>query len=274
MKRTKKTMGKILMVILCVIFCVFAILPIYTALIIALTPYSNLLEPQLFPHHFEWRNFVDAFMLIKGKLFNSFLYSAAATVLTTLISVPAAFALARYDFKMRRPIRFILLLTQMMAGIVILPTLYRMFNTLGLLNSPFVLVIVYTAMNQALVVNIHYGYFASLPKELDEAAAIDGCNYLKLLTKVIVPISGPGIAVGAIFVFVNCYNEFVVPLFLLSNVNDYPLTLTIYSLLSDTTIRWHIMAASSIIGIIPPVLIFTVFQKYIIKGVTSGAVKG
>ncbi|EOS79653.1 hypothetical protein C817_02425 [Dorea sp. 5-2] len=273
MKR-KKILGKTLTFVLSVLFCVFALLPIYTAAIIALTPYSNLLEPQLFPHYFEWQNFVDAFVLMRSKLLNSFIYAASATVLTTVISVPAAFALARYQFKLRRFIRFMLLLTQMMAGIVILPALYRMFHTLGMLDSPFVLIIVYTAVNQALVVTIHYGYFASLPKELDEAAAIDGCNYLQLLTRVIIPISGAGIAVGAIFVFVNCYNEFVIPLFLLSNVNDYPLTLTVYSLLSDTTIRWHIMAATSIIGIIPPVLIFTLFQNYIIKGVTSGAVKG
>ena len=79
---------------------------------------------------------------------------------------------------------------------------------------------------------------------------------------------------GAIFVFINSYNEFVVPLFLLSDANKYPLTLVVYSLLSDTTIRWHIMAAASLIGIIPPVVIFTFFQKYIIQGVTSGAVKG
>jgi ABC-type glycerol-3-phosphate transport system permease component len=129
-------------------------------------------------------------------------------------------------------------------------------------------------MNLALVVTIHHGYFAALPASLDEAAEIDGCNYVQLLIRIIFPISGPGIAVGAIFVFVNTYNEFVVPLFLLSDASKYPLTLTVYSLLTDTTIRWHVMAAASIIGIIPPVAIFTIFQKYIISGVTSGAVKG
>ena len=121
----------------------------------------------------------------------------------------------------------------------------------------------------ALVVTIHEGYFAALPKAIDEAAEIDGCSYLQVLTRIIFPISGPGIAVGAIFVFVNTYNEFVVPLFLLSTAETYPLTLTVYSLLTDTTIRWHIMAAASIIGIIPPVAIFTIFQKYIIEQETK-----
>ena len=132
----------------------------------------------------------------------------------------------------------------------------------------------FAAFNLALVVTILQGYFAPLPTGLDEAAAIDGCNYLDVLVRIILPVSGPGIAVGAIFVFVNSYNDFVIPLFLLSNANHYPLTLKIYSMLSDTTIRWHIMAAASLIGILPPVALFTFFQKYIIQGVTTGAVKG
>ena len=87
-------------------------------------------------------------------------------------------------------------------------------------------------------------------------------------------LCGPGFAVGAIFVIVNSYKDLEIPLFLLSNANHYPLTLKIYSMLSDTTIRWHIMAAASLIGILPPVALFTFFQKYIIQGVTTGAVKG
>lgn len=145
---------------------------------------------------------------------------------------------------------------------------------MGIHNSPVVLIIVYTAVNLALVVTIHHGYFLTLPVELDEAAEIDGCNYLQTIIRVILPVSGPGIAVGSIFVFINSYNEFVIPLFLLKDAKQYPLTLTVYSLLTDTTIRWHIMAAASLIGILPPVIIFMIFQKYIIQGVIAGAIKG
>ena len=270
----KSIVGKIVRIILCIIFCLFAVIPIYEALIVSLTPYSNLLEAQLVPHHFEISNFASAFKLIFSNVLNSFFYACSATVLTTLISVPAAYVLSRYRFKMRQAMLFILLMSQMMAGIVILPTLYKMFQSLGLLNSRFSLITVLTGINLALVVTILHGYFSTLPAELEEAAALDGCSYIQLLVRVIFPISGPGIAVGAIFVFINSYNEFVVPLFLLSDASKYPLTLVVYSLLSDTTIRWHIMAAASLIGIIPPVAIFTFFQKYIIQGVTSGAVKG
>lgn len=272
--KTESMAFKVFRVVLCALFCLFAIVPIYSAVIVSLTPYSNMLQPQLYPHFFDLSNFASAFDLIYDNILNSFLYASGATVLTTLIAIPAAYAIARYDFRFRKSMLFILLLTQMMAGIVVLPTLYKMFNTLGMLNSRISLILVYSAFNMALVVTILHGYFRSLPQELDEAAAIDGCNYLQMLAAVITPISGPGIAVGAIFVFVNTYNEFVIPLFLLSDAKQYPLTQTVYSLLTDTTIRWHIMAAASIIGIIPPVLIFTFFQKYIIRGITMGAVKG
>lgn len=265
---------KIFRAVLCVILCVFALLPIYAALIVALTPYSNMLQAQLFPHFFEISNFGEAFVSIYRNVLNSFFYASCATIFTTLVAIPAAYVLARYRFRGRRAASFSLMLTQMIAGIVVLPTLYKMLNGMNLLNSRIVLIVVYSAFNMALVVTILQGYFAALPQGLDEAAAIDGCNYMDILTRIIVPISGPGIAVGAIFVFVNTYNEFVIPLFLLSDANYYPLTLKIYSMLSDTTIRWHIMAAASLIGILPPVAIFTVFQRYIIQGVTTGAVKG
>lgn len=266
--------GKVVRISLSVLFCIVALVPIYSALIVSLTPYANMLEPQLIPKYFEISNYALAFDFIQSNVLNSFIYAIAATALTTIISVPAAYALARYRFRLRKIVLMALLITQMTAGIVILPSLYRMFNAMGLINSPISLVIVYTAINLALVVTIHHGYFLTLPVELDEAAEIDGCNYLQIIMKVILPVSGPGIAVGSIFVFINSYNEFVVPLFLLRNAKQYPLTLTVYSLLTDTTIRWHIMAAASLIGILPPVIIFMLFQKYIIQGVIAGAIKG
>lgn len=273
MKKTT-TSFKILRVLLCVVFSIFALIPVYTALIVALTPYAHMLEAQLWPHYFEWINFVDAFNTIYRNIINSFIYAGTATVVTTIVAIPAAYVLSRYRFKGRKMVSFVLMMTQMLAGIVVLPNLYKMLNTLGLLNNRVVLVFVYSAFNMALVITILQGYFATLPASLDEAVAIDGGNYYQILTKLILPISGAGIAVGAIFIFVNTFNEFVIPLFLLSDANYYPLTQRIYSILTDTTPRWHIVAAASLLGIVPPVAIFTFFQQYIIQGVASGAVKG
>lgn len=265
---------RILRAVLCVLFCTFALVPIYAAIIVSLTPYANMLEPQLIPHYFEISNFLLGADFILDNMLNSLIYATASTAVTIAMSIPAAYVLSRYNFKLRKTTTFLLLLTQMMAGIVVLPTLYKTLNGFGLLNNIPMLILVYSAFNLALVITILNGYFSSLPKGLDDAAAIDGCNYMQTLFKVIIPISGPGVAVAAIFVFVNTYNDFIIPLFLLSDAKTYPLTLSVYSLLSDTTIRWHVMAASSLIGIVPPAFIFMFFQKYVISGATTGAVKG
>jgi ABC-type glycerol-3-phosphate transport system permease component len=256
-----------------VFLSLFALLPIYAAFIIALTPSSHVMNLQLYPHYLEFSNFEHGFTIISNGIKNSFLYSSVSTILTLFISIPASYVLARYNFRGKRVILFTLLFTQMIAGIVLLPSLYVLFHQMNISNSTLGVILVMTGVNLALVIWILYGYFQTLPAEIEEAAMMDGCNYLQLLIKIILPLSGPGIAVGAIFVFINTYNEFVIPLFLFTSQTKYPLTLSLYSMLTDTTMRWELIAAGSLIAIIPPILIFTFFQKYIIQGLTSGSVK-
>jgi ABC-type glycerol-3-phosphate transport system permease component len=259
--------------ILRILVTLIAVVPIYSAIIVALTPNSNLLEPQLWPRYFEILNFKHAFSFISIAMYNSFFYAVIVTIVDILIAVPSAYALAKYRFRNKPIIMFFLLLTQMMAGIVVLPSLYSIFSRFGLVNNRIGTIIVLSGVNLALVVWILHGYFCTLPDEIEEAAMLDGATYLEMLFRIIFPISGPGIAVGAIFAFINAYNEFVIPLFMLTDTKQYPLTLLFYTLLTDTTTRWHILSAGSLIAIIPPVLLFTFFQKYIVQGLISGSVK-
>ena len=256
-----------------VLLTLFALLPIYAAFIIALTPSSHVMNLQLYPNFFEISNFKHGFTIISNGIKNSFFYSSVSTILTLFISIPASYVLARNNFPGKRVILFSLLFTQMIAGIVLLPSLYVIFHQMNISNSTFGVILVMTGVNLALVIWILYGYFQTLPAEIEEAAMMDGCNYVQILLKIILPLSGPGIAVGAIFVFINTYNEFVIPLFLFTTHPKYPLTMVLYSMLTDTTMRWELIASSSLIAIIPPILLFTFFQKYIIQGLTTGAVK-
>ena len=269
----RNPMATVLKWVLRIIITLFCIIPIYATVIVALTPSANSLEPQLFPHYFELKNFVSGFQFILSGLLNSFGYAVIATVIIIVVAVPSAYALAKYQFRGKSVVMFTLLATQMMAGIVILPSLYSLFERLGLTNNPIGTILIFSGVNLALVVWILQGYFATLPIELEEAAMSDGCTYINMLIKIIFPISGPGIAVGAIFAFINVYNEFVIPLFMLTDAKQYPLTLQFYTLLTDTTTRWHTLSAGSLIAIIPPVVLFTFFQKYIVQGLTTGAVK-
>ena len=270
-------------------FCIFAIMPIYSALIVSLTPYGNVLEAQLFPHYFEWINYVDAFKLILRKMLNSFMYASVATILTTTISVPAAYAIARYRFAMRKTVKFILLLTQMMAGIVILPALYKLFHALGMLNSIWSLVFVYTAVNMALVVTIHEGYFAALPRAVDEAAEIDGATAMQTFVKIVLPISMTIIAVIGLYAAVGYWNAYKPGLMYIRDDQLFPLQVVLRELLlvnmndmmvvgngeveqmrKAEQIKYGIIVVSTL----PIMCLYPMLQRFFAKGVMIGAVKG
>lgn len=258
-----------------IMIAIFCVLPIYMVIIIALTPYSNMLEAQLYPKYFEWKNFLLAFKVVGvGKsILNSFVYSISAVALTLIIAIPASFVLSRFRFRARKSILFGILLTQMTSGIVILPTLYINYVNYGLINNHIGIIIALSGFNIALSIWLLVGYFSTIPIELEEAAVIDGATRITVIRRIILPLGLPGIAVSAIFIFINSYNEFIIPLFLLNKASLYPLTVTIYSQVTDVEPLWHMIAASSLIGMIPPILIFIFYQRFIVSGLTAGAIK-
>ena len=252
---------------------IFAAAPIYACLVVALTPRAHMLEAQLLPHYFQLSNFWESFQAVNTSIFNSFCYSISTVILTLVLSIPVAYILARYEFKAKKTMLFGLLLTQMIAGIVILPSLYGIYANIGFINSRFALILTLTGVNLALTIWLLFGFFATIPKEVEEAAYIDGITFTKLIVQVIVPMSAPAIAVSAIFVFINSYNEFLIPMFLITDSSMQPITMKLYNYLTDTTILWPIVGSTALIGLFPPVIIFLFFQKYIISGITAGAVK-
>jgi len=251
----------------------FSVAPIYSSLLIALTPSVNVMEAQLYPKYWAFDNFSKAFRLIRPHLVNSFIYSIVTVLCTLAITIPPAYIIARYRFLFKKVLIFSILLTQMIAGIVLLPSLYQFFNRIHLINTSHGLVLTLIGLNLALTVWLLLGFFASLPREIEEAAIVEGAGFVTVLFRFVVPMAAPGIAVSAIFTFINAYNEFAAPLFLLTDAGKHPLTMRLYSFLSDVTIQWEMVGSSAIIGMIPPVLIFLFFQQYIIKGLTVGAVK-
>ncbi len=252
----------------------FSVIPMYGALIVALTPYSNLMEPLLYPVYWEFSNFATAFMSIARPFFNSFFYSITTVVFVLLIAIPASYTITRFNFPGRKIMLFLLLWTQMLAGIIVMPSIYTSLIEFGLSDRVPTLVFILTGVNLSMTVWLLVGFFSGLPREIEEAALIDGVSIFKLFTKIILPISTPGIAVAATFAFINGYNDFVIPLFVMTSPEKLPLTMRLNSLISEITVQWHILAAGSLIGLLPPLLLFFVFQRYIIGGITSGAVKG
>ncbi len=155
-----------------------------------------------------------------------------------------------------------------------MPSIYTTLVKYQLVDKPSTLIFILTGVNLSMTVWLLEGFFSELPVEIEEAALIDGVGIPGLLWKIIVPVSIPGIAVSATFTFVNAYNDFVIPLFVMTTPEKFPLTMRLSSIISENTVQWNLLASGSLIGLLPPLALFMVFQKYIIGGITAGAVKG
>ena len=205
---------------------------------------------------------------------NSLIVSIGTTLLGLSIAIPAGYGFSRYNFYGKSTIMFSFILVQMFPGVIIIVPYFILMKTLGLLNTSTGLVLAYSVTALPLCVWMLKGYFDTIPRELEEAARIDGCTQFQVFWKIIIPLSLPAIAVTSLFSFLAAWNEFLLALtFNTSNAN-YTLPVGLASFISPTKQLWGDFAALSIIAAIPVVLLFILFQKYLINGLTAGSVKG
>lgn len=275
MARFKVNFVKYGKIILRILALVFALFPVYAGLIIALTPKGHVFEMQLYPRYWHFSNFVQIWhdLMLSTWLLNSIIYASSAALINLLVSVPAAYAFSRFRFRGRELGLFALLVTQMMASVVIIPSLYILMKALGLRNSYFGVILILAAITSALSVWLLIGFFDSIPRELEESAYIDGASSLQALVKIVLPLAAPGIVTVAIFAFLNSYNNFLIPLVFLTKDNLYPLTVGVSNLLRESVPRYYYAMVGAIVTIGPPVLIFAFLRRYVVKGLTAGAVK-
>lgn len=228
------------------------------------------------PEQPSFLNYINIFG--KGNfgqyVFNSFVVSTLAGFFAVIIGILAGYVVARYQFKLRGPILFFFLFTQMIPMFIMLAPLYEMMAKAGLVNNIAVLVILYTNMMIPFCMVTLRGFFQDIPRSLEEAAMIDGCGRLRALFTVIIPIMLPGIASTFIFAFINSWNElFAAVMFI--DVDKYrTIPVALNSLILKYDIKWGEMSAGIVISIIPTMLLFAFAQKYMAEGLTSGAVKG
>lgn len=204
---------------------------------------------------------------------NSMIIGVGATIISTILSIPAAYGLARFRFRMKKPLILFFLITQMLPSTLVLTSLYIMFSRLHLLNTYIAPIIADATLGIPFSIIILRTYFISIPKELDEAAKIDGCNHLQSFVKVMLPIAKPGIVVAAVFSFVYAWGDLIYGITFITNPNMRPITSSIYNYVQQYQTLWNSTMAFGIVAIMPVVLIFIFMQKYIVSGLTNGAVK-
>lgn len=226
------------------------------------------------PKTWVFTNFLE--VIEKGKLvqsfFNSLLYAGAATIICVLVA-----SMAAYVFSRRRSKGMNILYMFVVLGMVIpinYVTLMRVMQVTQLNNTRLGIILLYVAMQIPFTVFLTYGFVSKIPVELDEAAIIDGCSPMKLYFKIIVPMLKPAMVTAGVLCFLNCWNEFMMPLYFLNSSDSWPMTLAIYNFFGMYEMNWNLICADVLLTCAPVIIIYIVAQKYIVGGQTAGAVKG
>ncbi|MFW5987969.1 MAG: carbohydrate ABC transporter permease [bacterium] len=270
---------KISIYILYALVSMFFLLPILWTISLSLKTTSEIFAfpPTFIPDEITFDNFLYVLnnTAMITYLWNSFKLVIYTVTGTLLVSIPAAYSFSRFDFKNKSILLFIILSFQMISPIVIGIPIYRYYSNLGLLNNYFGLAMVYIAIQIPFATFLIKGGFDAIPRELDEAAKIDGASRFQLLHKVILPVALPPLASATIFISINAWSQFLLPYLLLNTTSQYPVSVGILMTQGNfQQISTHYLAAASVIALLPAIIMVFLLQKFILKALTAGAVKG
>ena len=251
--------------------------PYLVMLFTALKPPGELrvTPPRLLPVVWRPGNFLD---VLGDPAFQSWLrvsvvVATASTVLVLVAAVPAAYYTARHRFPGRNAFLLLVLVTQMFSPTALVVGLYRQFFELDLINTYPALILTNAAFNLAFAVWMLRAFFASIPREIEEAAAVDGCGRLRTLGGIVLPLALPGIVTAAIFAFIAAWNEYVVALTVMTDPAMKPLTVGITTYVTAYVQHWNWLFAASVLAIVPVVVLFALIERYLVGGLTAGSVK-
>jgi multiple sugar transport system permease protein len=203
---------------------------------------------------------------------NSMIISFGSVALSVVAGIPAAYALARFDFPGKNALAFVFMSFRFVPFIAFVIPLYVLYQRLGLYNTHGGLILAYQLITLPFTIWMLRSFFMEIPLEIQDAAKIDGCSWLGVLTRVILPLSMPGISVTVILGFIFCWNAFNYPL-MLAGRQTFPVTVGAIQFISYEQVLWGQMAAATIVAAMPQLLLSLLVQKYIVRGLTMGAVK-
>lgn len=227
-----------------------------------------LFEPTLehYPKVFIDKNYLPL-------VWNSILVASVTTALSLFFGVPAAYVFARHDFAGKEDVFFFFLTTRMAPPISVVVPMFLLFTTLGITDTPLAVILAHSTFNLSLVVWMMRGFFADIPREIDEAALMDGHSRFGMFARVLVPLAAPGLAATAVLCFILSWNEFLYA-FVLVAFEGRTLTVGIPGLVTPHGTLWGQVAAVAIVATLP-IIVFSIFvQKHLVRGLTFGAVKG
>jgi multiple sugar transport system permease protein len=259
-------------------YIAFALFPLYWTFKISVTPPALLYARgvTLLPAGFSLESY---WMVLRASEFpryflNSVIVSGSTAIAVTIIAAAAGYSLSRFQFRGKGLIAFILLLTQTFPLVMVIPPIYRMMGQVGLLDRLLGLIVIYTAFNIAFATFLMRSFFDAIPADLEEAAMIDGCSRLQALRRVIVPLSLPGVGATLGFVFTAAWSELLFALMLVNSESSKTFAAGLLGFVGKFAVDWGQMMAASVLALIPACAFFALLQRYLVAGLTAGAVKG
>jgi len=273
----KKIFPKVIRIILLSMFFVFAIFPLYWIVITSLKPTQEIYSfPVRYwtnnPTFFGYKRLFE-FVNFKRYFVNSIFVSIGASFVSTIFAMLSGYILSRKEFKWKYPIILFLFFSQMIPTYLIMVPQYTMFSNLNLINKLISLVIIYSGFGAAFSTIMAKGFFDRIPKSIEEAALIDGCNEIQSLFKITIPLMLPGLSAILSFSFVNNWNELFTAVMFLNTSDKYTVPVGLYSIVSKAGVQWNVLAAGIVIALLPTIIVFAISQKYIIAGLTQGSLK-
>nr|BFE79878.1 carbohydrate ABC transporter permease [Planobispora longispora] len=248
--------------------------PYLVMILTALRPQEELRRATFLPETFAWSNFTNFWSGgLARNLGVTLQVAAGSTVLVLLVALPAAYYTARHAFRGRTAFMILVLITQMFQPTAMLVGIYREFHQFGLVDSVWALILVNGGFNLAFAVWILHAYFSSIPRELEEAAFIDGNGRLGALFRVTLPLAMPGVVTALIFTFIAAWNEFVVALTLITTPASQPLPVALNSFIGQYQVDWQNLFAGSVIATIPVIILFALIERKVVGGLTAGSIK-
>jgi len=204
---------------------------------------------------------------------NSFLISLSTVAITLLLAIPAAYSCARNDFVGKRAFLLSVLVVQMFAPVILIVGLFDIVTEFGLYNSYLAVIIPAAAFTLPFNIWMMYGYFGTIPLELEDSARIDGASQFQILTKIVLPLTKPALVASITYTFLYAWNRLLFVLTFLTEAGKYNIPRGVFSMVGALQTDWRMMLTVSVLGIIPLLVLFAFLEQYIVAGMTSGAVK-